>query len=539
MVRPKTSTKIQSDALVSIFPMASWHDGSVCSRLDLYESEGLATCLSCGLYRDQPYVYKPIKQRSEMRLLKIQPGEADAPIRGELVIVSTNSHQDYDAVSYTWADQSGDATRRFRAFIESGYVSITRSCQEVLQRIRSRSYPKCIWIDSLCVDQDNLEERGHQVQLMPHIYTRANKTYVYVGPTTSIDESMLEALATGRLEHDWSADEEPFCFILNNFLRRPYFFRVWMIQEIALSPNPAILCGEKEFPWSVLQSDTALKSLPHHLTIGSEERLVSPLLLLGKRRLRYSTELPDLLRLGRHCQSTDPRDRVFALLGLVVDAEAESLVADYGRSTPEIFTWIARYLANTGTAADLLGNVNICEDSAGSDRLNQLQLPSWVPDWTNAGTTYLGRFPETRAYLESLPFQLDEHDMRTLVLSGFDVRDVDEQCLKDFGVAMFVRPHKQLPRFSLFQVEKDGLWRLYPPYLMILAPVMANEDGNQEVPGWKDLDDIGTYAAHERRSYCTFRFLGLLHLTYGSPALISFMSSDRFPYLNFVSIKLV
>ncbi|KAG6361118.1 hypothetical protein INS49_009342 [Diaporthe citri] len=406
--------------------MASWHDGSVRSRLDLFDSEGLATCLSCGSYRDQPYVYEPIKQRSEMRLLKIQPGEADDPIRGELVIVSTNSQENYDAVSYTWADQTGDATRCFRAFIGIGYVSITRSCQEVLQRIRRRLCTKYVWIDSLCVDQDNLQERGHQVQLMPRIDTRAKKTYVYFGPTTSKDESILEALATGTVEHGWDADEAPFWVALNKFLRRPYFFRVWIIQEIALSPNPVILCGEKVFPWSVLHNDTALQSLPDALYIGLGKRVVSPLLSLGKRRLRNSAELLDLLRLGRHCQSTDPRDRVFALLGLVVDAAAEGLVADYRRSTPEIFTWIARYLANKGIAADVLGNVNMCRDSAGSELLlgfrSQLQLPSWVPDWTNAGTTCLDLFPDAGTYLKNLPFQLDELDMGTLILRGLFIR---------------------------------------------------------------------------------------------------------------------
>lgn len=505
--------------VVSLFPMASWHDGSLCSRLDLFESEGLATCLSCGSHRDQPYVYKPVKQRSEMRLLNIQPGEADDPIRGELIIVSTDSQEDYDAVSYTWADQTGDATRRFRAIIGSGYVSITRSCQEVLQRIRRRFYTKLVWIDSLCVDQDNLQERGHQVQLMPHIYTRAKKTYVYVGPTTSKDESVLEALATGRVEDFWSADAESFWLTLVHFIRRPYFFRVWIIQEIALSQNPVILCGEKEFPWSVLQDDTALQSLhflPNYLRIGLKERVVPPLLSLGKRRLRHSEELPDLLELGRHCQSTDPRDRVFALLGLVIGAEAESLVADYEQSTPEIFTWIARYLASMGTIGDVLGHVNMC----GYERLlelpNQLQLPSWVPDWTNAGTTCLDLFPNARTYLKNLPFQFDELDQRALILTGFSVRYtnqpriLDRWSLGNFGLAMFVRPFESSQRFILFQGEQETPGRDLPGYLIILAPAMMNMNGNSKVPGWLDFVD---FKKCENEWGSTFRLLGLLKVT--------------------------
>lgn len=446
-----------------------------------------------------------------MRLLKIQPGEADDPIRGELIIVSTDSQEDYDAVSYTWADQTGDATRRFRAFIGSGYVSITRSCQEVLQRIRSRFYTKCVWIDSLCVDQDNLQERGHQVQLMPRIYTRAKKTYVYVGPTTFKEESILKCLATGRWEQNWSAGEEPFWFTRNNLLRRPYFFRVWIIQEIALSPNPVILCGKDEFPWSVLRNDTPLQSLPERLKIGWEERFAPPLLSLGKRRLRYSAELLDLLRLGRRCQSTDPRDRVFALFGLVADAEAEGLVADYERSTTEIFTWIARYLANMGTIGDVLGHVNMCRDERLLEFPNQLQLPSWVPDWTNAETTCLDLFPEARTYLKNLPLQLDELDNKALVLTGFNIgytnqhRIPDRLSLRTFGVPMFVRPLESSQRLILFQGEEETSGTDLPEYLIILGPVTMNMNGNSEVPGWRDSD-----VNDELDS--TFRFLGLLRV---------------------------
>lgn len=501
--------------------MASWHDGNVCSRIDLVEWEGLATCISCGSTRDHPYTYEPIKQRSEIRLLKIQPGEGDDPIRGELVTISTDSQHEYDAVSYTWADETGDATRRFRAFIGAGYVLITGSCQKVLQRIRSFSYAKCVWIDSLCVDQDNLEERGHQVYLMPRIYTRAKKTYVYVGPTTISDERSLEALETGRLNQGWSADVESSWIALYNFLRRPYFFRVWIIQEIALSPNPVILCGQKEFPWSVLPKDTAKLSLFGRLDQELEDRVVSPLLSLGKRRLRDCSELSGLLRLSRHCQATDHRDRVFALLGLVVDAEAEKLVADYRRSVPEIFTGIARYLTSKGTAADSLGNLNVWGGSAGSASLlkirHQLQLPSWVPDWTNPGMTFLDRFPdEARTYLERLPLQLDKQDKRALILTGFEIESWKENLkLDQLGRAMLLQPLEPVPRFVLFQVAETErktssscTQPLLSQFLMILLPVEENMDENLEVPGSEDFQHVGTYAEDQHSRY--FRFLGLL-----------------------------
>lgn len=519
--------------------MASWHDGSVCSRIDLFYSEELATCLSCGSSRDHPYVYEPIKQRSEIRLLKIQPGEGDNPIRGELIKISTNSQHDYDAVSYTWADENGDVTRRFRAFIGTGYVLITRSCQKVLQRIRSRFHTNYVWIDSLCVDQDNLQERGHQVDLMPLIYTRAKKTYVYIGPTTTKDEETLEALASWRVEHDWNADEEPFWVTLNNFLRRPYFFRVWIMQEIALSPNAVILGGEKEYPWSILQNDTALHSLFGHLDQALEKGIVPPLLSLGKRRLRGSAELPVLLRLSRHCQATDHRDRVFALLGLVIGAEAENLVADYGRTTPEVFTWIARYLANTGTAADTLGNLNISQDPTASGSLlefqHRLQLPSWVPDWTNAGMTFLNRFPEARTFLKNIRFQLHKQDMTMLILTGFIVGySAKPLSLDQFRRAMLLRSVEPESQFVLFQVaqRKSAMtlsgWNtsgaFVPRFLIILLRDQTNTELDLEALSWrpKDFQDFGTFATAYERECIAFRFIGLLDTESVKPSMSHF-----------------
>lgn len=158
----------------------------------------------------QLYAYQPIKQKSEIRLFMPQAGNGDEPIRGELVTISTGDRHDYNAVSYTWADDTGDATRRCRAFIGNGYVPITRSCEEVLQRIRRRYYTRNIWIDSICVDQSNLLERGNQVDLMPRIYTRATKTYVYVGITTDEDELVLQNSSESSVQPSWNMNEPLF-----------------------------------------------------------------------------------------------------------------------------------------------------------------------------------------------------------------------------------------------------------------------------------------------------------------------------------------
>lgn len=151
--------------------MDAWLDYSECAHLDMFQSDGIESCISCGFMQamplapptpailhdePQPYIYQPVQPDSEIRLFQLRPGEADEPVRGELLNININARHEYEVVSYTWADEDGDSTRCVRAFMPSGYVLITRSCQLVLQRIRKRYHTKVLWIDSLCVDQNNL-----------------------------------------------------------------------------------------------------------------------------------------------------------------------------------------------------------------------------------------------------------------------------------------------------------------------------------------------------------------------------------------------
>lgn len=434
--------------------MATWHDANECSRFDLFKSDGLATCLNCGSTRvgkqvgeedseesgaesnmeysdvgysdvedggetpvlpavasptGQAYAYQPIKERTEMRLFILQPGEQDDPVCGELITISASAPYalyEYDAISYTWADETGDASRCRCVYIGADSsvgvrLPVTRNCQAVLQRIRNRYYTKYIWIDSICIDQDNIQERSHQVGLMPRIYTRARKTYVYVGEETENTKVLLESLAKGVSgEHEVAAQS------LAHFLCRPFFFRVWVVQEIALSRN-AIIVGKRELPWSVLRDSQLVK----------EWAGPKPLLSLGNRRLRNPDELIDLLHLGRYCETTDPRDKVFALLGLVAGAEAEGLVADYSKGVEEIYTWIARYLIDVHkrSAADILGILNILD----WNEPRPYNLPSWVPDWSNPGRILLEVHSQFKKYLDEIPLAIDPNDPRALLLTGY------------------------------------------------------------------------------------------------------------------------
>ena len=81
----------------------------------------------------------------------------------------------YEAISYTWADESGDTRKTQTIYVNSLPFYVTVNCKAALKRVRLPRRARTIWIDDVCIDQNNDEERGHQARLMPQIYSRARR----------------------------------------------------------------------------------------------------------------------------------------------------------------------------------------------------------------------------------------------------------------------------------------------------------------------------------------------------------------------------
>lgn len=134
--------------------------------------------------------------------------------------------------------------------------------------------------------------------------------------------------------------------------------------------------------------------------------------------MRNPDELIDLLRLGRHYQSSGPKDKVFALLGLVVGAEIEGLVVDYSKSVADVYIWIARYLIQVPRwrAVDVLLEVNVKDPHGNGDSIGPYteELPSWVPDWSNRGLTV----NEDMRGEMNFEVSMDPDNMRAILVTG-------------------------------------------------------------------------------------------------------------------------
>ncbi|KUI62365.1 Heterokaryon incompatibility protein 6, OR allele [Cytospora mali] len=135
--------------------------------------------------------YQPLNTYlNEIRLLSLQPSKnIDGPITCSLNTVSLDDKPLFEALSYVW----GDATATADIFVDGVAFSATTNLHDALEHIRPRTGdPRIMWIDAICINQNDDSERNHQVPLMQRIYSEAAAAVVWLGPSNSDHQVVLE-----------------------------------------------------------------------------------------------------------------------------------------------------------------------------------------------------------------------------------------------------------------------------------------------------------------------------------------------------------
>ncbi|KAE9570677.1 hypothetical protein CGMCC3_g13187 [Colletotrichum fructicola] len=179
-----------------------------------------------------------------IRLLRLNPSETDdAPIRCQLFEYSLASARRrgthlYEALSYYW----GSSTKSRTVFTDAGWLQITENLHAALLRLRDPALERVIWADAICINQDDLEEKGLQVQLMAEIFARASCVIVWLESVTGdclIDGELeaggrqamraLEAAASRSTEAPSIGEQDRLA--VEKLLGRPWFRRVWVVKS--------------------------------------------------------------------------------------------------------------------------------------------------------------------------------------------------------------------------------------------------------------------------------------------------------------------
>ncbi|RYP11466.1 hypothetical protein DL765_007775 [Monosporascus sp. GIB2] len=348
-----------------------WHDKS-CKRLDLAVIDDIRSCIRCGSFEaTKRTLLPPIRQRTELRILHLRAGRYSDDIVCDISTQDLSSSPQYEALSYTWATESGDTTKCKTISLSGMPFQVTQNCENALRRVRHLNSVRHIWIDAICIDQYDTAERGHQVQLMHRIYAEATRVLIYIGEADQTSDRLLDILSRGIYEkHRFGS---LFIAVRQLFSRR-YFYRAWVIQEVALARSAVLICGEKQLGWGSF-CRWCLKLGPRDV----RTLRIPPLIHIDHRTYASPNQLLRLLDMARDFIAADPRDKVYAILGLIIDADAYNLDVDYGISVEELYTRVALQIAvRHGWAAVLR--------RSGKLQQKLQRLPSWVPDWSVRAT---------------------------------------------------------------------------------------------------------------------------------------------------------
>jgi hypothetical protein len=375
-------------------------------------------------------IYEPLPPGEFIRVLSLQPGEADEDIECSLEVVDIESSKEsYEAISYVWGDPNDTADVQ----CNGRRVPITVSLADALRIFRSTSEPRLLWADALCINQKDDQEKGHQVKRMGEVYTNAERVLVWLGRD---DENVAEdTFALIREANVYFADSflqadqdllkmvpftkpYPICMDKERWSRvaelclLPWFNRVWTVQEIAVAKEGCLFWGSISIGiadvletclWTYTKSDFGgiLESLLGY-TMG---KLGNNIYLYR----HYNTQRPEpwqrsragmtyfaafykdrtfsqVLNDARFLEASNPRDRVYAFLGCPAakDSHGRTLVeADYTSSMYDLNIQLAYTLIEHPVERSLVFS-NIFHD----DRQSLLggMHPSWVPLWHVAPT---------------------------------------------------------------------------------------------------------------------------------------------------------
>jgi hypothetical protein len=371
------------------------------------------------------YQYKPLAHPdSDLRLIYIDPGSYNDRVSCRLSpqyqrwvpnsSTITGVSRFYQALSYTW----GDCERKVPILLDGQTFLVTENLEGALRHLRcltpddsAKALP--LWVDAICINQENIDERDSQVRRMKSIYEQAVRVVIWVGKYNEFSDEIFgssrwkidrvednsEAMARSALvlclvlkeeatqqegseisiglEDCHHSDNLQVWAQLSRLFHRPWFERLWVIQELAASQKAIVQWGKLQIHWSALEMAAKFILRPGRI-LPPQIRKMFP--LLGAHRITQvalqsmfnfdTNNILTILYNTQNAKCTDPRDRLYAIQGIVKDNH--DIEIDYSIPVHQVYrNWAEKRIRRTNTV-DIF---SACADSSrGGD------LPSWVPD---------------------------------------------------------------------------------------------------------------------------------------------------------------
>ncbi|KAF2686065.1 HET-domain-containing protein, partial [Lentithecium fluviatile CBS 122367] len=267
------------------------------------------------------FQYEPLDlQTTSIRLLRVLPNLSPDGLL-QCSIQHATIKAEYSCLSYVWGPPDNGSP----ILVNGRLRRVRQNLFDFLSIARIRGTSKLFWADALCIDQDNVSERSHQVQQMGGIFSNAVEVLAWFGNC----EDTADYLAYVNSPDGWIQKDAPLS--RRDFHRAPYWKRAWITQEILLAQQVRLCAGHEE---------TELTRLRSIYQWGMGSSLKAPVavrnLIRDTRGIAKNKSLIQLVARYRYKKCHIKRDRIYSLLALC--DEGSDLRVDYGASDGEVFS---------------------------------------------------------------------------------------------------------------------------------------------------------------------------------------------------------
>lgn len=394
----------------------------------VYESN---TALSAYSYRSSP-----LKRPRDIRVLTLHAGEPYTRLSCSLTVHGLDDVDlQYNAVSYTWMSSEFDqlyvalervpitdevhekTSIRHPIWCDGRRILVSTNLRDFLRQARSQICCRIFWIDAICINQNDFEERASQVLLMRDIYQKSFTSVLWLGAADEHSENafaMAERIANNpsidlfsndldipmaQIDYTDRSGEQRFGLPPPNspewddFVRlfeRPVFRRLWVIQEVVLSRSTLAICGPYALPFDQLARTLSFLGSCGWMEVISRATSKNQLYFISAMsNLRRIYQMYGMLRMSEILETnafstTDPRDKIYGLLGMTNLGQSENplLLPDYTKSVESVYT------EATLCFLKIEGNLDSLSRRECQPERRNCKLPSWVPDYADESTKY-------------------------------------------------------------------------------------------------------------------------------------------------------
>ncbi|KAI1390721.1 HET-domain-containing protein [Hypoxylon trugodes] len=341
------------------------------------------------------YHYRALLAEDETRFIILDSAtREDEPLSCSIIHRRrSNQAGNYVAISYVWGEPDFSRSLKVKCDDDISYLKITPNVDVLLRRLRALKVLDCLWLDAICLNQADENEKSQQIPAMGRIFGEAKMVHIWIGPE---DHSTAKLFTFFRYiallpEVEKVNMASNIVALMNtvfgnagvmlalesfgDFSERPWFSRRWIIQEACLARRAIVHCGGYSVPLSSL-----VLAAERYQTLDMSSY---PIKVMAN--LRKPTENLTILQLlwnFHEAQCLEPKDRVAALLGLVRDANWFCL--DYTAHWTEVYKQVVSGIFVHGDN-DMRLQVMLHLFEFGSVMLpDNVPYPSWIPNWSNS-----------------------------------------------------------------------------------------------------------------------------------------------------------